>query len=48
MSYTLVQDPKYPAMWHVRYPDGVLSDMYNLTRAKAHLRLLTNTRAVKS
>ncbi len=44
MSYTLVQDAKYPAMWRVRYLDGVLSDMYNLTRAKALLHRLENAR----
>jgi hypothetical protein len=28
------RDAKYPQMWRVRLPDGSLSDMVNLTRAK--------------
>ena len=36
----LVEDTKYPGMWRVRHPDGTLSDMFNLTRAKALLRRL--------
>lgn len=35
---SLVEDTKYPGMWRVRYPDGALSDMFNLTRAKALMR----------
>jgi hypothetical protein len=31
---TLEQCKKYPEMWHVRYANGHLSDMLNLTRAK--------------
>jgi hypothetical protein len=30
----LVPDPARPGMWRVRWPDGRLSDMTNLTRAK--------------
>jgi hypothetical protein len=31
----LIPDGKFPAlMWRVRWPDGALSDMVNLTRAK--------------
>jgi hypothetical protein len=30
----LIPDPVYPGMWRVRWPDGRLSDMANLTRAK--------------
>ena len=29
-----VPDTKYPKMWRVKYPDGRLTDMVNLTRAK--------------
>jgi hypothetical protein len=28
------RDSKYPQMWRVRLPDGTLTDMVNLTRAK--------------
>jgi hypothetical protein len=31
---TIVPDAKYPGMWRVRRPDGSLSDMVNLTRAR--------------
>jgi hypothetical protein len=30
----IAQDKTYPNMWRVRLPDGHLSDMVNLTRAK--------------
>ena len=30
----LVPDSTHPGMWRVRWPDGRLSDMTNLTRAK--------------
>jgi hypothetical protein len=36
----IVPDPKWPKMFRVEFPEGVLSDMVNLTRAKdaaAHL-----------
>ena len=29
-----VPEPAYPAMWHIQYPDGRLSDFANLTRIK--------------
>jgi len=32
--FEVVQDAKYPKMWRVRHPDGRLSDMVNLTRAR--------------
>lgn len=35
--HTLVEDTQYPGMWRVRYPDGTLSDMFNITRANALL-----------
>jgi hypothetical protein len=31
---SVVQDSKYPSMWRVQQPDGTLSDMVNLSRAK--------------
>jgi hypothetical protein len=30
----VVPDGTYPAMWRIRHPDGRLSDMVNLSRAK--------------
>jgi hypothetical protein len=30
----VVPDAKWPRMWRVRWPDGSLSDMVNLSRAK--------------
>jgi len=30
----IVPDEKWPSMWRVRLPDGTLSDMVNLIRAK--------------
>jgi len=33
-GYSVVQDSKYPTMWRVCRPDGSLSDMVNLARAK--------------
>jgi hypothetical protein len=30
----LVPDARWPGMWRVEYPKGVLSDMANRTRAK--------------
>jgi len=31
---TVVQDKKYQTMWRVKLPDGTLTDMVNLSRAK--------------
>lgn len=31
---SVVPDAAYPGMWRVQWPDGRLSDMANLTRAK--------------
>ena len=31
---SITPDTKYPSMWRVRYPDGSLSDIVNLTRAR--------------
>jgi hypothetical protein len=33
----IVPDPKWPGMYRVRRPDGSLTDMVNLTRAKEAL-----------
>jgi hypothetical protein len=45
----VVPDATYPGIWRVRWPDGRLSDMVNLTRAKdaavsLALRLLNRER----
>lgn len=31
---TVKPDSKYPAMWRIHTPDGTMSDMVNLSRAK--------------
>jgi hypothetical protein len=36
----IVPDAKWPAMFRLRLPDGSLSDMMNLTRAKDALAVL--------
>jgi hypothetical protein len=33
-GYTVVPDAKWPKMYRVRQPDGILTDMVNLTRAR--------------
>ena len=33
-GYAVLPDPDWPAMYRVRRPDGSLTDMVNLTRAK--------------
>lgn len=30
----IVPDEKWPGMWRIRHPNGTLSDMANLSRAK--------------
>lgn len=30
----IVQDDRYPTMWRVKRPDGSLTDMVNITRAR--------------
>jgi hypothetical protein len=30
----LVEDAVHPGMWRIRHPDGTLSDMVNITRAR--------------
>ena len=37
---SITPDTKYPSMWRVRYPDGSLSDIVNLTRAREGARCL--------
>jgi hypothetical protein len=34
LNARLIPDTTYPGMWRVQWPDGRLSDMVNLTRAK--------------
>jgi len=34
----IVPDPKWPGMYRIKRPDGSLSDMVNLTRARDTLR----------
>jgi hypothetical protein len=36
----IVPDPQWSGMWRVRLPDGSLSDMVNITRAKDAARSL--------
>jgi hypothetical protein len=38
-GYTVVPDPDWPKMYCVRKPDGRLTDMVNLTRARDAARL---------
>jgi hypothetical protein len=33
-GYSVVPDPEWPAMYRVRSPDGSLTDMVNLSRAR--------------
>jgi len=33
-------DEKYPTMWRIHWPDGEVSDMVNLTRARDAARVL--------
>lgn len=42
----VVPDTKYPQMWRVKLPDGKLSDMVNLTRAKDAAVTLTAKRMI--
>ena len=42
-SVTLVRDPDWPNMWRVRLPNGKLTDMVNLTRAKDAARSLSRS-----
>jgi hypothetical protein len=48
---SITPDIKYPSMWRVRYPDGSLSDIVNLTRARDGARCLAlavlNTRETR-
>jgi hypothetical protein len=40
LRVTVVPDADWPGMWRVRMPDGRLTDMVNLSRAKDALRAL--------
>ena len=48
---SITPDAKYPSMWRVRHPDGSLSDIVNLTRARDGARCLAlavlNTRETR-
>jgi hypothetical protein len=37
---TIVPDSEWDGMWRIRMPDGYVSDMVNLTRAKDAAQLL--------
>ena len=39
----VVPDAVHPGMWRVRWPDGRLSDITNLTRAKDAITCFTET-----
>jgi hypothetical protein len=39
-AYTVVPDPDWPKKYRIRSPDGTLSDMVNLTRARDAARCL--------
>jgi hypothetical protein len=50
---TIVPDNTWPGMWRVRIPDGHLTDIVNLTRAKdvaqsLALAVLNNSKTTKS
>jgi hypothetical protein len=39
-GFTVVPDEEWPAMYRIRRPDGTLTDMVNLTRARDAARNL--------
>jgi len=39
-GYVVVPDPEWPGMYRVRLPDGRLTDMVNLTRARDAAQVL--------
>lgn len=41
----IVKDEKYDNMYRIQWPNGDLSDMYNLPRTKNHLRVLQEMRS---
>jgi hypothetical protein len=43
---TIVPDQKWPGMWRVQFPDGHITDMVNLTRAKDAALTLAYANAV--
>jgi hypothetical protein len=40
----VIPDDKHPGMWRIRWPDGELSDMVNLARAKDAAVVLASQR----
>jgi hypothetical protein len=40
----IVPDDRWPGMYRIRLPDGRLTDMLNLTRARDALRAMTGDR----
>lgn len=38
----IVKDKIYSTMYRIKFKDGSLSDMYNLTRVRDHMRNLSN------
>jgi len=40
---SIVPDAKYSAMWRVRYPDGRMTDMVNVTRARDAARTIAGS-----
>jgi hypothetical protein len=45
-DYTVVPDPEWPNMYRVRRPDGTLTDMMNLTRARDAASVLVEGRSL--
>jgi hypothetical protein len=43
----IVPDAKWPGMYRIRHPDGSLTDMVNLTRARDALAELQRLRRAK-
>lgn len=39
-GFSIVPDASYPTMWRIKFPDGRLSDMVNLSRARDAARSL--------
>ena len=44
-GYVVVPDPEWPGMYRVRLPDGRLTDMVNLTRARDAAQVLAGEAA---
>ena len=39
----IVRDQQYPSMWHIRLPDGTVTDMLNRSRARDAARSIAIT-----